>query len=53
MKAPRYITKRVYIERNLEREYHGHMKRLEKIKSSHVNPCKKIDYIEKLQTVSK
>jgi hypothetical protein len=53
MEAPRYITKRIYIERNDGREYSGHKLRLEKIKSRSVNPTKKIDYIEKLQSISK
>lgn len=34
MKAPTYILKRVYLERNQERELRNHEKRLEEIKSS-------------------
>lgn len=33
MKAPTYILKRVYLERNSEREYKNHQQRLERIKS--------------------
>jgi hypothetical protein len=33
MKGNTYILKRIYLERNQEREYKNHVKRLEKIKS--------------------
>jgi hypothetical protein len=34
MKADRYILKRIYLERNQQREYKSHQKRLEEIKNN-------------------
>jgi len=43
MKGDTFILKRVYLERNAEREYLQHVKRLEKIKTQPTNLHKKVN----------